>query len=166
MRYRLMWGLAVVVLVALNGLILQKEWLLAESQPIYLELAPVDPRSLMQGDYMVLRYAIAQSVWEQKTDLPRRGQLVLTIDDKNIAQFERLYQAGEPLANNELLLNYHTNNRRVWLGAESFFFQEGHADYYEPAKYGELRVASSGESVLVGLRGEALESLGPPADKE
>ncbi|MFX7329222.1 GDYXXLXY domain-containing protein, partial [Acinetobacter baumannii] len=34
----------------------QKEMLLKEGQLVLLPLAPVDPRSLMQGDYMALRY--------------------------------------------------------------------------------------------------------------
>lgn len=49
------------------------------------------------------------------------------------------------------------------LGAESFFFQEGNAKYYTGAKYGELRVAENGDSVLSGLRGKELEKLGPDA---
>ena len=49
------------------------------------------------------------------------------------------------------------------LGAESFFFQEGDAKYYAGAKYGDLRVAENGDSVLSGLRGKELEKLGPDA---
>jgi uncharacterized membrane-anchored protein len=48
----------------------------------------------------------------------------------------------------------------VRLGAESFFFQEGHAQLYNGARYGEVRVAPSGTSVLVGLRGQEREPLG------
>jgi len=32
----------------------------ARRQVVYLELAPVDPRSLIQGDYMALRFALAR----------------------------------------------------------------------------------------------------------
>jgi len=39
----------------------------------------------------------------------------------------------------------------VFIGAESFFFQEGHADAYEDARYGILKVAPDGGSVLAGL---------------
>ncbi len=48
------------------------------------------------------------------------------------------------------------------IGPESFFFQEGHANYYNDARDGELRVSPAGDVLLVGLRGEELESLGPP----
>ena len=54
-------------------------------------------------------------------------------------------------------------NRQVKLATNAFFFQEGHAEHYEPARYGEFRVAPSGELLLTQLRGERLERLGPPA---
>ncbi|MGL4581397.1 MAG: GDYXXLXY domain-containing protein, partial [Flavobacterium sp.] len=39
--------------------VLQKEKTIKEGQLVLLELAPVDPRSLIQGDYMILNYAIS-----------------------------------------------------------------------------------------------------------
>ena len=45
-------GLAVLALVNLG--IYQREQLLTRGQIVLLDLAPVDPRSLMQGDYMRL----------------------------------------------------------------------------------------------------------------
>ncbi|MCC9044019.1 GDYXXLXY domain-containing protein [Myroides sp. M-43] len=39
--------------------VLQKENTIKEGQLVLLELAPVDPRSLIQGDYMILNYAIS-----------------------------------------------------------------------------------------------------------
>ena len=50
------------------------------------------------------------------------------------------------------------------MGAESFFFQEGHAAYYEKARYGEIRVAADGKSVLEGLCDEQFKPLGPKED--
>src|SRR5690606_24984268 len=49
----------VLVLLVVNGGIYQRERILADGQPVMLALAPVDPRSLMQGDYMALRFAAA-----------------------------------------------------------------------------------------------------------
>ena len=40
----------------LNWSIYQKEQTLRDGQLVLFELAPVDPRSLMHGDYMSLRY--------------------------------------------------------------------------------------------------------------
>src|SRR5207247_8096849 len=48
-----------MVLALLNFSIGGKERQLESGKVVYLELAPVDPRSLMQGDYMALRFKIA-----------------------------------------------------------------------------------------------------------
>jgi uncharacterized membrane-anchored protein len=46
------------------------------------------------------------------------------------------------------------------LGTNAFFFQEGDAERFSSARYGEFRVdRSSGEAVLVGLRDDALTAL-------
>lgn len=152
-----------LVLGVANLLIFQKEQLLASGQTIFLELAPVDPRSLIQGDYMDLRYAATRDL--PVDNLPTDGYLVLKLDSRNIATFNRIYQSGETLAADERLIRFRKRNWDVRLGAESFFFQEGHADYYDQARYAELRLAESGETVLVSLRGEALEELGPPGEE-
>ena len=47
----------VLVLGAVNLSIRDKEGVLADGRLVLFQLRPVDPRSLMQGDYMILRYA-------------------------------------------------------------------------------------------------------------
>lgn len=160
MRSRVIFaGLALVVL-ALVVLVVRKERVLAHGTPVLLELAPVDPRSLMQGDYMVLDYAVSREVGRSET--PRQGLLVLRLDADGVGHFVRRHTPDTPLAPGELLLGYKERDGRVRLGAESFFFQEGHAERYAGAKYGELRVAEDGSSVLVGLRNAERQPLGQP----
>ena len=57
------WIILLVNLFLLMGYfnysVLKKEKLLSDGHLILLKLAPVDPRSLMQGDYMRLRYDIS-----------------------------------------------------------------------------------------------------------
>lgn len=48
--------LAIFSIALFCGLIAQHEWHLRDSQSIYVELAPADPRSILQGDYMALNY--------------------------------------------------------------------------------------------------------------
>ena len=150
-------GLAVVLAGVLFN-VWRKEQVLAHGRVVLLELAPVDPRSLMQGDYMQLSYAISRTLVGARSEWPRDGHLVLTQDAQGVARFVRRH-AGEPLGQGELLLRYRVRGNTVRLGAESFLFQEGHAPRYARARYGELRVAEGGESVLVGLRGAAREPL-------
>lgn len=157
MRRLILWLFAIAVLVAMNLLIVQKESVLRSGTRMYLKLAPRDPRSLMQGDYMVLNYEMTNRF---RGGGPREdGHLVVTVDADGVAQFVRVHHRATPLAAGERLLRYRVRDQ-VRLGAESFFFQEGHADRYAAARYGELRVAPSGESVLVGLRDERFRALG------
>ena len=158
-RHIVLIAVACAVLGALNVMIYQKEMTLREGKVVLLELAPVDPRSLMQGDYMVLRYKLAREV--RADSLPHDGRLVLSLDGTGVATYRRLHAPGEPLGPDEQLLRYRRRGNDLRLGAESFFFQEGHAKHYSGAKYGELRVAASGESVLAGLRDKDLERMGP-----
>lgn len=162
-RIALLWLVAVGALLFINYAIYGKEQLIANGQPIYLELAPVDPRSLIQGDYMALRYAIAADLESKYLDddvaLPPRGKLVIALDEQGIARFVRV-DDGTPLAPNEQLLNYYKHEWAINLGPDAFFFQEGTADRYAAADYGELRVDEGGAIVLVGLRDEDLNLLG------
>lgn len=162
MRDKVIFGGLALALLGPTGLVVQKELVRANGRPVLLELAPVDPRSLIQGDYMVLDYAISRDLGFHDTNRPRDGDLVLTLDANGVGQFVRIHAPGTPLGPGEFLLRYRVRDGRVRLGAEAFFFQEGHAPRYQHAKYGELRVDSSGSSLLVGLRDARREVLGGP----
>ncbi len=153
----ILWLVAVVTLGWINVEIVGKERLLSQGEPIFLQLAPVDPRSLIQGDYMVLRYAMGDEL--DQPNLPRSGGLVVRRDQRGIASYIRLHDQRQPLAPDEFLLRFHQADNRIFIGAESFFFQEGQASVFETAEYAELRVDKSGQSVLVGLRNANLELL-------
>jgi len=156
MKNIVFWGTAVLVIGAINFMIVKKERTIASGRTMLLELAPADPRSLMQGDYMVLEYKIAGDI--PKLPLESSGRLVVSLDDNNVAKFVRFHKS-ETLSGGEHLLFYR-NRRGLRLGAESFMFQEGRAELYSQARYGELKVDESGQSVLVGLRDEEFRPLG------
>ena len=157
MRKIVFWAVTILVFGAVNFLIVKKEDTLTHGRTMLLRLAPVDPRSLIQGDYMQLRYAIAREI--QRTHLNKdKGYIVVSLDENHVAKFVRVHRE-EILQEGEHLLFYR-NRGELRLGAESFMFQEGDAQLYEKAKYGELKVDVSGASVLVGLRGEDFKPLG------
>jgi uncharacterized membrane-anchored protein len=152
-------GLAVLGLA--NFSIYSRERLLADGRIALLELAPVDPRSLMQGDYMALRFrASDEALGRGSKEGLGDGRIVLQLDERGVAKFRRL-DDGTPLAADELRVRYRVRADQVKFATNAFFFQEGHAKYYERARYGEFRVAPDGECLLTGMRGEKLERLGP-----
>jgi uncharacterized membrane-anchored protein len=130
-----------LVLGAVNWSIVAKERIKTRGDIIRLELAPVDPRSLMQGDYMALRFALARAI-----DTGSSGSVALELDANRVATLDRNPDAQSPR------LRYRIRNREVWLGTNAYFFEEGTAGRYEKARYGEFRLdRESGEAVLTGL---------------
>jgi uncharacterized membrane-anchored protein len=149
-------GAAVLVLV--NLAIVEKERVLADGRVVLLEVAPVDPRSIMQGDYMALRFRAEDGV--RGADVNRDGDLVVTVDERGVGTFARI-DDGRPLAPGELRLRFRVRNGQVKFATNAFFFEEGTAARYAAAQYGEFRVDEDGELLLTGLRGRDLEPLGP-----
>lgn len=136
--------------------VMEKEKTLATGKLVLLELAPVDPRSLMQGDYMSLRYAIANTA---NDSFPRKGYYVISLDSGLIARKQRIQANTQPLHAGEYLIKYHTTSWQHSLGAEDYFFQEGRADTFANARYGGLKIDSKGNSILVGLYDERKKLL-------
>ena len=144
-------ALTVVILVLFNLSIYDREQTIANGETLFLELAPADPRSLMQGDYMQLRYAVERvAPADRLAEHERRGYLVLRGDARKVAGFGRFHD-GEPLGQNERLVRYHKRFNRIRVVPDAFFFLEGHANIYANARYGVFRFDHRGRYLLVGL---------------
>ncbi|MDR0291522.1 MAG: GDYXXLXY domain-containing protein [Elusimicrobium sp.] len=137
MRAKLFLLFIFLICAALVYAVWQKEMVLKNGQTFYMELRPTDPRSLMQGDYMALRYA--------------EDSFCLKLDDKNIA---RAYECDRCIC--KIVLKHKP---------DSFFFQEGHAEIYSRAKYAILKGSDNGVQItsvlLAGLADENLKELKP-----
>jgi uncharacterized membrane-anchored protein len=148
----------IFLLVYFNYSVAKKEELSKNGQLVLLELAPVDPRSLMQGDYMALRYKISENAGSQ--NIAKRGYCVVQPDSNNIARSARFQKDRTPLNKGEQLIEYTSPDQwSINIGAESFFFQEGQAAKYERAKYGGVKTDKKGNSLLTGLYDEHLKKI-------
>jgi uncharacterized membrane-anchored protein len=155
----------ILLLSYINWSIAAKEDTLQNGRLVLLELAPVDPRSLMQGDYMRLNYAVGrdfdslnQQKHDKKTRVAKRGYCIVKVDGRHVARLIRFQDSMQPLKTGEQAVKYFTSGsswRNLRLGAESYFFEEGTGKIYEQAKYGGLKVDDQGNSVLSGLYNEA-----------
>ncbi|MCP3925606.1 MAG: GDYXXLXY domain-containing protein [Desulfobacterales bacterium] len=159
MRKLMMWVTLAIVLTVVNYNIIVKETSIKKGQKVIMRLAPVDPRSLIQGDYMILQNAIERKLRYSK--LPQSGKIVITLDKDGVAQYQRIFK-NDPLKKGELLLSF-KNTKRISFGAESFFFQEGTAKVYEAARYSVLMVDDQGNSVLTSLLDDNFKKLGDSA---
>jgi uncharacterized membrane-anchored protein len=148
-------GSGALVLVIANAAILQKEKLAEDGTIMYVKLAPVDPRSLMQGDYMRLSFAIPREL--MITDRP--GTLALgRRDERGVVTILERYR-GAALAKDEVLIELVSKNGRNVVATDAWFFAEGEAKRWSRAEYAEFRVTPDGQALLIGLRGPRLEKL-------
>lgn len=162
--------LALVTLLIFVGLVAKNEWHLHHSKSIFIELRPVDPRSILQGDYMALAYelnlqslkalagseneALDQVIFNHssvpaKVILDSQNRVVRTILDINNSF------AGQSL----ILKNPENRSEALYPTSRSFLFAEGLAQCYQKAKYAEFKVNTKGEAILFDLRGEELQPL-------
>lgn len=161
MRKWIALAAGLVVLATANYAIYSKEQLLADGRIVLLELAPVDPRSLMQGDYMALRFKVADVALGrgQVKEGLRDGHIVLKLDAQGVGSFAR-FDDDTMIGNDEVRMRYRIRNDQAKFASNAFFFQEGDAQLYQAARYGEFRVDTTGESILTGLRGQDMVPLG------
>jgi len=151
---------AVLVFGTVNWQIAGKERLRVNGQTVFLDMAPVDPRSLMQGDYMALNFAVARQIQRQvETEGEGIRTAVLELDSNGVGRFTRL-DTGAPLGTGEMRLRFRVREGSIWLGTNAFFFQEGDAEKYTGARYGEFRVNEDGDAMLIGLRDVELRVMG------
>ncbi|MFM5422061.1 GDYXXLXY domain-containing protein [Aeromonas veronii] len=156
----LLSGLA--ILAGINASVWRYEHAMSRGEVVLLRLAPVDPRSLMQGDYMRLNYEIARELTSrdaQTTQNKGNNTLVIRLDAHQVAT---LVADGKPdrLASDERLLQVHQSERQWQIGPDAYFFEEGTGEQYEAARYGEFRLQADGKTLLVGLRDEAYQPIG------
>jgi uncharacterized membrane-anchored protein len=157
MRKGLILLAGLVILALVNFGIYQRERVLTEGRIVLLRLAPVDPRSLMQGDYMRLNFEIAGQAFPASASAPRAdGHIVVLLDPSGVGRFRRFGEAREP---GEVALRYRIRDGRPNFATNAYFFEVGQAERYAGAAFGEFRVGADGEMILTGLRGARLEKL-------
>jgi uncharacterized membrane protein/uncharacterized membrane-anchored protein len=140
-----------------------KEMLLANGRVVILPLRPVDPRSLMQGDYMTLRFSLEDNIdralratddWRES----RKGKAVLAPDEDNVYHFAAVQGiaeqgiAAQAVSAKDALIVYRLRGgKRAQVCSGSFLFQEGHGKAYEKARFAEMRVDDEGVCLITHL---------------
>ncbi|NVJ97788.1 MAG: GDYXXLXY domain-containing protein [Alphaproteobacteria bacterium] len=161
-RFGIALFMLLVATVLMAKAINDKETLLAEGREVLLEIGPRDPRSLMQGDYMTLRYGVADMPDNMAVSgKPYQGLAVLKLDENRVASFAR-FADEMPLGDAEVHIRY--RRTRGWgdtlrLAPESYFFEEGTAERYEAARYVILHVGGDGSVLITGLADENFKKI-------
>lgn len=134
-----------------NWAVREKEQTLANGKLILMRLAPADPRSIMQGDYMKLYYEESNTELVDSTTLDQ-GFAILQTDYFNVGKIVRLQKSIRPLNEGEIALKYkYSRYDGLVFGSENYFFEEGQGDIYEKAVYGAYKIDDMGDCLLIGL---------------
>lgn len=168
-------ALAVVllILIPLNYKVQQFEDVLATGKPVVLKIAPVDPRSLMQGDYMALSYAILNDIRANLNESedgvilakekkhPSKVYALIHQDEQGVATLCRV-EDSLPNDFKDCVANvYLPVNNFKWLPelpSQEYFFSEGKGQYYAQAEYAEYRF-KDGILLLARLLDKDLKAL-------
>lgn len=138
------------------------ESVLAQGSPIILALAPVDPRSLMQGDYMSLNYQLITDIRTnaefkamQEKGIHHPLYALMNTQEDGTASLAAIV---EKTPKDQPYINIRVYQDNVLLPSQEFFFPEGKAKHYEQARYAEYRF-KDGVALLARLLDKDLNSL-------
>ena len=151
---QLVWVLvgALLVFGLVNWDVRGKEQVIAHGQRILVPLVPVDPRSLMQGDYVALRFEMPVGVDQQLEDsLAPTARVRASVNAEGVASVKALVAADARPAPGEVILPLKQLKGRWVLVTDAYFFPEGQGAHFERAKFGDFRVLPDGRALLVGL---------------
>ena len=167
--------LAIFSIALFCGLIAQHEWHLRDSQSIYVELAPADPRSILQGDYMALNYDLHFSALAAEKRLEQSEPKISIQDFENqsrVLSYVQLDEKGrvvrssfdrsaldQPRSAQLILKNPQNTFEGLYPATNSFMFAEGLEPCYCDAKFAELKLKENGEALLADLVDQNLKSL-------
>lgn len=117
----------------------------------YLEMAPADPRALLSGDYMQLRYAFENEAEKEEAKLCA----VQETRERKAGELQEITQVGVLKLNeggNEcVFIPYKHGRYRV---PHQFYFQEGKGDKYANARYAAVRKIGKNTLSVVALADE------------
>lgn len=176
----------VLFLAGFSWSVLIKEKQLKNGDTLIVRLAPRDPRAFLLGDYMALNYAMNREVSKALDDQytgsedsratrrdsdprakePRDGVAVVRLDANRVASFIRLDDGSSPLRDDEHRLYFRVRKGSAHIAASAFYFQEGYAEDFDRAQYGELRMDADGKSLLVHMLDDKLERIEPRKAKK
>ena len=172
-------GVFVIALLgAVNYKVQQFEDVLATGKPVVLKIAPADPRSLMQGDYMVLNYAILSELQQSQfssesnesnettgidelSPSGKKAYILVHLDKNHVATLCEA-QSEIPTDFKHCTPNVYLPIRyKGWLPelpSQDYFFAEGKGEHYAQAEYAEYRF-KDGILLLARLLDKDLKGL-------
>ncbi|WP_409304870.1 GDYXXLXY domain-containing protein [Peribacillus sp. SCS-155] len=161
----LLIGVVLLQMAFLSVQVFKSESILKNGKEITVSLVPVDPRSMLQGDYVILRYSFSTI-----PELSENGEYSQEIPDGDVVSVllrengNGIYQYGGNFAHDGKWMDPYEKQEgdviidgrydaynSVTYGIENFFIPEGKGSEYEGRKFAELKVGSNGDAILTRL---------------
>ena len=155
------WVIVAAQLVVLAGIVGFREQVRQTGERIVLQTVPVDPRSLLQGDYAILSYEIAIPGRVETANpplpknLPRRSLYYVTLEQQGDIWQATGYQQTHPRFDPSnrpgqlFITGYADDSGRLDFGIGTYFVPEGTGHIVERA--GDVKVR-----VFVDREGDAV----------
>lgn len=143
----LLLGALAATLALANTTIWRQQHIVAQGRTVYVALVPVDPRSLLAGDYMQLAFELPEAV---RNDL-EATRVRARVDALGVATVTAVLAPGAAVGEGEVALPLRWLGRGPGLVTDAYYFPEGQAARFAPARYGVLRVLPDGRALLTGL---------------
>ncbi len=157
-------GGAAVALIALGAAatagiagvtVREAETVLREGRIIFIALRPVDPRSLVQGDYMAIAFDTDHL---PASNTGGETRAIADVDSRGVATLQRISAPGETVSPEQVIVKLRRKSGRWFVGSDAWFFEEGHGKDFVGAKFGQFRVGADGRLFLTGLADQNLRS--------
>ena len=148
-----------IVAVQMIGLVTfaaVKQFVVATGTEVILQGAPVDPRSLMQGDYAILDYEIAGIPEDVKTEFAVGDDVIVALTKKGEVWEAIRYLDDDrvPKGNGEVFVRGQLqSNGRIDFGIGTYFVPVGTGWQIERAQDLKIRVSVSddGDATVTGV---------------
>ena len=133
-----------------------KQYVVATGTEVVLQGAPVDPRSLMQGDYAILDYEIADIPENMKTDFGPGDDVIVVLVERDEVWEAYRYLTNDlsPKRSNQVFIRGEMqSNGRIDFGIGTYFVPEGTGREIERARDLKVRVSVSedGDATVTGV---------------
>ncbi|RXI96392.1 DUF2157 domain-containing protein [Anaerobacillus alkaliphilus] len=158
--FRWKWIAAIIALqLLITGVQIGKsELLLSQGEMVKLRLEPVDPRSLIQGDYVIVNYDIS-TIDIEGYDRLGKIDVLLRENQDGIYEYGGIYKSSngfnQPYIAQEgdvFITGKHVGYNRIQYGIENYFIEEGTgAEVERTMRHAYVKVSKSGDAILISI---------------
>lgn len=144
------WGIVAAQLVLLLAMVGFKEFILHTGTVVTLQTVPVDPRSILQGDFAILQYRIA-TLPPDLQDLPPGTTVFVTLEDRGEVWEAVDYNLSPPPGGRVFIRGAVDNRGLLDFGLGTYFVPEGTGHIIERAADVKVRasVDTQGRAVIM-----------------